>query len=291
MSRVALVSGCSSGIGRAIASALAKAGWSVYAGARSASARQALAEMGCTPVALDVCEEAACRAAVAQAEAENGSIDALVNNAGFGLHGAVEDVSLEDARQQFETNFFSVARLCQLALPAMRAHGHGHIVNMSSMGGRITFPGGAFYHASKHALEAFSDALRFETAGFGVRVVLIEPGPVRSAFGRTGIETLKSGGVDPAYGTLRDSIRAGLRSTFEGAGSEHSSSPEDVAAVCLQALDTREPAPRYVVGAMAETLIDRRRLEGDAAWDAFLESLYAAPGAGDSDPSGKTSSS
>ena len=286
MSRVALVSGCSSGIGRAIAQGMTKTGWRVFAGARSTSDLEALAEAGCTPVALDVCDELQCRAAVEQAQSENGSIDALVNNAGFGLHGAVEDISLDDARVQFETNFFSVARLCQLVLPAMRARGRGHIINMSSMGGQITFPGGAFYHASKHALEAFSDALRFETSGFGIRIVLIEPGPVRSAFGQTGISTIKSHGLEPAYDTLRDSVRAGLKSTFEGPGSELSSSPEDVAAVCLRALDTPDPAPRYVVGVMAETLIEQRHREGDAAWDEFLRSLYALPGAGGSEASG-----
>jgi NAD(P)-dependent dehydrogenase (short-subunit alcohol dehydrogenase family) len=286
MPRVALVSGCSSGIGRAIAHSLARAGWSVYAGGRSVSDRDALAEAGCTAVALDVCDEQQCRNAVDQAQSEKGCIDALVNNAGFGLHGAVEDVPLADARAQFETNFFSVARLCQLALPAMRARRSGHIINMSSMGGRITFPGGAFYHASKHALEAFSDALRFETSGFGVRVVLIEPGPVRSNFGKTGISTLKTEGLDPAYDALRHSIRSGLKSTYEGVGSELSSSPEEIAAVCLRALDTPDPKPRYVVGSMAETLIEQRHREGDTAWDRFLEGLYPLPGTGDSEPSG-----
>ncbi len=286
MPRVALVSGCSSGIGRAISHSMAEAGWSVYAGGRSAPDREALAEAGCIPVALDVCDEQQCETAVAQAQSENGWIDALVNNAGFGLHGAVEDVSLDDARRQFETNFFSIARLCQLVLPAMRARKRGHIINMSSMGGRITFPGGAFYHASKHALEAFSDALRFETSGFGVRIVLIEPGPVRSGFGKTGISTIRKEGLDPAYDALRDSIRSGLKSTYEGAGSELSSTPEEVAAVCLRALDTPDPEPRYVVGGMAETLIEQRHREGDAAWDRFLEGLYALPGAGDSEPSG-----
>jgi len=286
---VALITGCSTGIGRALALALVEAGWRVHAGARSEGAREALERSGCVPVALEVGDDAQCREAVAGAEAETGGIDALVNNAGFGLHGAIEDTPLDAARQQFETNFFSVARLCQLVLPGMRSRGRGHIVNMSSMGGRLTFPGGAFYHASKHALEAFSDALRFETRGFGVRVVLVEPGPVRSAFGQTGMGTLPGGTRAAAYEALHERVRAGLVSTFEGPGSELSVSPEEVAEVCLRALSDPEPASRYVVGAMAETLIEQRRRDDDAAWDSFLESLYPSPGG--SGPSGNTSSS
>jgi NAD(P)-dependent dehydrogenase (short-subunit alcohol dehydrogenase family) len=282
---VALVTGCSSGIGRALALALATEGWSVYAGVRSRSVEGELAELGCTPLALDVCSEEECRVAVERIEAEHGQVDALLNNAGYGLHGALEETSLDDARTQFETNLFSVARLCQLVLPGMRRRGQGHILNMSSMGGRITFPGGAFYHASKHALEAMTDALRYEVAGFGIRVVLIEPGPVRSAFGQTGIASLGEDSGDPAYASLRESIRAGLTSTFAGPGSELSSTPEQVAAVCLRALADPKPAPRYVVGDMAEALIEQRQRDGDAAWDTFLETLYAKPGP-DSEPSG-----
>ncbi|MCH2171989.1 SDR family NAD(P)-dependent oxidoreductase [Myxococcota bacterium] len=290
MKRVALVTGCSGGIGYSIAEALARESWSVYAGSRSPDADGALAEAGCTLVQLDVRDESQCRSAVSRAEAEKGSIDALVNNAGFGLHGAVEDTSLSDARQQFETNFFSIARLCQLVLPAMRASGGGHIINMSSMGGRVTFPGGAFYHASKHALEAFSDALRFETKGFGVNVVIVEPGPVRSAFGSTGIGTMTGSTGEPAYRAFRESIVAGLRSTFQGPGSERSSSPEEVAAVCLHALSEREPASRYVVGEMAELLIEQRFAGGDSAWDEFLEGLYPRPGGDRSGSTGTTDS-
>jgi NAD(P)-dependent dehydrogenase (short-subunit alcohol dehydrogenase family) len=285
MAGVALVTGCGSGIGRALAIGLSTHGWTVYAGTRSESARGELAELGCTPLALDVCSEEQCRVAVGRIEAEQGRIDALLNNAGYGLHGALEEVSLDDARRQFETNLFSAARLCQLVLPGMRRRGRGHILNMSSMGGRITFPGGAFYHASKHALEAMTDALRFEVSGFGIRVILIEPGPVRSAFGETAIESLGEDSGDPAYASLRESIRAGLTSTFSGPGSELSCTPEQVATVCLQALTDPQPEPRYIVGDMAKALIEQRSRDGDAAWDAFLETLYAKPGP-DSEPSG-----
>jgi len=282
---VALVTGCSSGIGRALAGLLSSRGWTVYAGARSRSALDELGAQGCIPLSLDVCSDAQCQAAVSRVETEQGRVDALVNNAGYGLHAALEETSLDDARQQFETNLFAVARLCQLVLPGMRRIGRGHILNMSSMGGRITFPGGAFYHASKHALEAMTDALRFEVSGFGVRVVLVEPGPVRSAFGQTGIDSLGGSSANPAYASLRESIRTGLTSTFRGPGSELSSTPEDVAAVCAEVLEDPDPAPRYIVGDMATTLIERRSRDGDAAWDAFLETLYAKPGP-DSEASG-----
>ena len=278
MSRVALVTGCSGGIGRALADALVAKGWIVYAGARDRASLERLEEAGAVALSLDVCDEADRVAAVRRVAAEQGRLDALVNNAGFGLHGVVEEVALDDARLQFETNFFAVARLCQLVLPGMRERGSGHILNMSSMGGRFSFPGGAYYHASKHALEALSDVLRFEVSGFGIHVVLIEPGPVRSHFGQTGIDSLGRSQGDTVYSELRESIRSGLTSTFEGPGSARSSTPEEVAAVCVEAMEASHPRPRYVVGAMAEALIEQHREEGDEAWDRFLAGLYARPG-------------
>ncbi len=275
--RVALVTGCSSGIGLALAEALVASGWCVYAGSRDPEALALLGSMGARSVRLDVCDAGECEAAVARVLEEEGSLSALVNNAGYGLHGAVECTDLEDVRRQLETNFLGAVRLTQLALPAMRAQGSGTILNMSSMGGRLSFPGGAFYHASKHALEAFSDALRFEVAGFGVRVVVVEPGPVASRFGATGIESLAAA-EGPEYAGLHASIRAGLASTFEGPGGAASSSPEEVARVCVDALESDAPSARLVVGAMAEQLIRRRAETTEAEWDAFLENLYARPG-------------
>lgn len=283
--RVALVTGCSSGIGLALAEALVASGWRVHAGARDADALERLAASGACPLRLDVRRGEECEAAVEHVLAEEGTLSALVNNAGFGLHGAIECTDLEDVRRQLETNFLGAVRLVQRVLPVMRAQRSGTILNMSSMGGRITFPGGAFYHASKHALEAFSDALRFEVAGFGVRVVVVEPGPVASRFGATGIESVPR--ADPAeYEALHESIRAGLRSTFEGPGSERASTPAAVARVCVEALDSEAPRARYVVGEMAEALIDRRAATRDEEWDAFLESLYARPGAAGADDRG-----
>lgn len=275
--RVALVTGCSSGIGLALAESLVASGWHVYAGARDPAALERLASLGARPVRLDVTDPDDCEAVVARVLAEEGALSALVNNAGYGLHGAVECTDLESVRLQLETNLLGTVRLVQLVLPAMRAQRSGTILNMSSMGGRLAFPGGAFYHASKHALEAFSDVLRFEVAGFGVRVVVVEPGPVASRFGATGIDRLRRAEPEE-YRALHESIRAGLTSTFDGPGSERSSTPDEVARICVEALESDVPRTRYVVGDMAAGLIRQRAEMADAEWDGFLENLYARPG-------------
>ena len=170
--RVALVTGCSSGIGQATAAALNQAGFTVWASARRTETLTGLVEAGCRAIQLDVDDEASMVAAIERI----GPIDVLVNNAGYGLYGPVEQVGLTEIRRQFETNVFGLVRLTQLVLPGMRARRCGRILNVSSMGGRTTLPGGGFYHASKYAVEAISDALRIEVRPFGVQVVLIEPG-------------------------------------------------------------------------------------------------------------------
>lgn len=184
-SRAVLITGCSSGIGRACALRLVKAGWPVYATARRPEALSELAEAGCETLALDVTDEASMQAAVQQIEAEHGAVGVLVNNAGYSQSGAVESVPFEKIRAQFETNVFGLLRLTQLALPGMRRQGWGKIVLMGSMGGKLVFPGGGVYHATKYALEALADALRFEVEGFGIDVALIEPGLIRTEFSNT----------------------------------------------------------------------------------------------------------
>ena len=167
-SKAVLVTGCSSGIGRATAERLARSGWTVYATARRVEAIAGLESAGCRLLALDVNDEASMRAAVAAIEAEHGAVGVLINNAGYSQSGAVESVAMEDVRRQFETNVFGLVQLTQLVLPKMRAQRWGKVVNVSSMGANFTFPGGGFYHATKYALEAISDALRFEVRAFGV---------------------------------------------------------------------------------------------------------------------------
>ena len=189
-----LITGCSSGIGRATALSLHEAGLTVYASARNVESLADLADMGIQTLRLDVTDEESMAAAVTAVEADAGSVGVLINNAGYGLYGPVEQQPMSEVRRQFETNFFGLVRLTQLVLPGMRRARRGRIVNVSSMGGRTTLPGGAFYHASKHAVEAFSDALRMEVAQFGIDVVLIEPGPVKTPWNDVAAASMSTAG-------------------------------------------------------------------------------------------------
>ena len=182
-----LITGCSTGIGRATAERLAKRGLTVYATARRPESIEDLKAAGCRTLALDVTDEDSMRAAVAAVEEAEGAVAALVNNAGYSQSGAVETIPMDELRRQFETNVFGLVRMCQLVLPGMRKAGRGRIVNLSSMGGKVVFPGGGAYHGTKFAVEAISDALRFEVRGFGVDVTIIEPGLIKTSFGETAV--------------------------------------------------------------------------------------------------------
>jgi NAD(P)-dependent dehydrogenase (short-subunit alcohol dehydrogenase family) len=273
--RAALVTGCSSGIGRATALTLADRGFTVYATARRPETLADLAARGLRILALDVTDEDSMVAAVRAVETEHGHVEVLVNNAGYALQGPVEDTSMEAVRAQFETNVFGLVRLTQLALPAMRAAGRGRIINVGSMGGRFTFPGGGFYHASKHAVEALSDALRLEVAPFGVRVVLVQPGPVRSAFVDAAVDTVASG--EGPYAEFRQALVDRYREAYDGRASNLEVSPEKVADVIAGAATASHPRARYAVGAMARTLITTRRLLPDVAWDRVVRSVWPTP--------------
>jgi NAD(P)-dependent dehydrogenase (short-subunit alcohol dehydrogenase family) len=199
VSKAVLVTGCSSGIGRATAERLARRGWTVSASARQRESIKDLADAGCKLLTLDVADEASRRAAIAEVEGAEGVVGALVNNAGFSLGGPVEEVPLDEWHRQFETNLFGMIHLIQLALPGMRRQRWGRIANVSSVGGRLTFPGAGAYHASKHAVEAMSDALRYEVKPFGVRVSVIEPGLIKTKFGDTAVSTAAERGGDGPY--------------------------------------------------------------------------------------------
>lgn len=267
--RVALVTGASSGMGKEIAKQLIKDGYHVYAAARNVDRMIDLADLGATPIAMDISKEADIVAAVRKISAEVGGIDVLVNNAGFGLYGAVEDISLEEARYQFEVNLFGVARLTQLLLPEMRKRRRGQIVNISSMGGKIYTPLGAWYHATKHALEGWSDCLRLELAPFGLDVIIIEPGLIETGFGDVvtgGIQSRSGGG---AYALLTEAVVQSTRGAYgQGRGTPSSK----VAAVISKALKARSPKTRYVVGKYAKPMIALRRWLGDRAFDRIIMS-------------------
>jgi NADP-dependent 3-hydroxy acid dehydrogenase YdfG len=277
-----LITGCSSGIGHQTASRLAAKGWTVYATARQPERIADLADRGCMTLALDVADEASMRDAVAAVESEHGAVGALVNNAGYSQSGALETLPMERIRAQFETNVFGLVRMCQLVLPAMRRKGHGTIVNISSMGGKLTFPGGGAYHATKHAVEALSDALRWEVRGFGVRVVVIEPGLITTRFGETAAGSLSEADApdtaDDPYAAFNAAVGSATVGVYEGPMARLGAGPDAVAKVIERAISSANPRPRYRVTASARLALAQRRLLPDRAWDAVLRSQFPSPG-------------
>jgi NAD(P)-dependent dehydrogenase (short-subunit alcohol dehydrogenase family) len=278
-SKAVLITGCSSGIGRATAEQLAAGGWTVYATARDPASIEDLAGKGCRLLALDVCDEESMQAAVAEVEAEEGAVGVLVNNAGYSQSGAIEDVPMELVRRQFETNVFGLVRMCQLVLPGMRRQRFGKIVNVSSMGGRLTFPGGGFYHATKHAVEAISDALRFEVRRFGIDVVVVEPGLIRTRFGETAAGSIAgTGDGGSAYAGFNAAVAKATRDAYDGPFGKLGGGPETVARAIAKAISTRRPRTRYPVTASARMILFQRRLLSDRMWDRFLGTQFPRPG-------------
>ncbi|MDX1877764.1 oxidoreductase [Mycolicibacterium sp. 141076] len=275
---VVLITGCSSGIGEATAADLVAHGHTVYATARRPETLKALAGKGCHTLALDVTNEESMAAAVAAVEDEAGSIDVLVNNAGYSQSGAVESIPLDNIRKQFETNVFGLIRMSQLVLPGMRTAGSGRIINIGSMGGKLTFPGGGIYHATKYAVEAISDAMRFEVQGFGVQIVLIEPGLITTGFADTAVGSV-DGLNDGPYaefnsrvGTVTADIYAGSIAKFLGGN------PDSVAEVVRKAIEAKRPKARYTVTPSATLSILQRQLTPDKFWDLAMRTQFPVPG-------------
>lgn len=266
-----LITGCSSGIGRATAQHLAEAGYLVYATARRPATLEGLAEAGARTLALDVTDEESMTTAVKTVEQEHGQVGILINNAGYGAYGPVEEVSIADARREFETNVFGLGRMCQLVLPGMRKAGRGRIVNISSMGGRITFPAGGWYHASKYAVEALSDALRMEVAGFGVKVVLVEPGLIRTEFGSVASGGLTGAGADGPYARLRTAADAVTEQNYR---SRLAAGPDVVARTVRRAMESAHPRARYLVTPAARVFVQTKRFGGDRVWDTLARRSF-----------------
>jgi NAD(P)-dependent dehydrogenase (short-subunit alcohol dehydrogenase family) len=277
-SKAVLITGCSTGIGRATALRLVAAGHPVYATARRPETLTDLETAGCNVLACDVTDEASMRAAVEAVEKSAGAVGALVNNAGYGSEGPVEEVPMEEVRRQFETNVFGLARMCQLVLPGMRRQGFGRIVNISSMGGRMTLPGGGFYHATKYAVEALSDALRFEVRGFGVDVVVIEPGAIKTEFGNTAIDKIDaSAASDSPYAKFREVLKEQIRGFYEGPMAALAAEADAVAKTIETAITARRPRTRYVITAGAHMMIGMRRVLPDRGWDAAMRTMLPTP--------------
>jgi NAD(P)-dependent dehydrogenase (short-subunit alcohol dehydrogenase family) len=278
VSKAVLITGCSSGIGWATAKYLSDGGWRVYATARNVEKIAPLEESGCRLLAIDVTDENSMASAVEEVEREEGAVGALVNNAGYSQSGAVEAVPMEKVRAQFETNVFGLVRMCQLVLPGMRRQGYGRIVNLSSMGGKLTFPGAGFYHASKYAVEAVSDALRYEVEGFGIKVSIIEPGLIRTGFADAAVGSMDNEDDGPYAGFDEAVARATTENYEKGPISRLAGEPEAVAQAIEQAISARSPRSRYAVTPSAHLLIGLRRLLPDGAWDATLRTTYPQPG-------------
>jgi NAD(P)-dependent dehydrogenase (short-subunit alcohol dehydrogenase family) len=279
-SRAVLITGCSSGIGRATAAYLAGKGWTVYATARRVDTLDDLRAQGCRTLALDVTDEASRAAAVAAVEEVEGAVGVLINNAGYSQSGAVESVPDERVRAQFDTNVFGLLAMCRAVLPQMRAERWGKIVNVSSMGGRFTFPGGGVYHASKYAVEALSDALRFEVKGFGIDVIVIEPGIIRTQFGATAVREIDAATRDSdPYAEFNRAVAQSTADVYEqGPLAKLGGPPEAVAKKIEAAITARRPRPRYTVTPSARVLISGHSLLGSRGWDALLGGQFPRPG-------------
>jgi NAD(P)-dependent dehydrogenase (short-subunit alcohol dehydrogenase family) len=227
---------------------------------------------------LDVTDETSRAAAVATIEEREGAVGVLVNNAGYSQSGAIETVPLNDVRRQFETNVFGLARMCQLVLPGMRAQRFGKIVNVSSMGGKLVFPGGGYYHATKFAVEAISDALRFEVGGFGVDVIVIEPGLIRTQFAETAAISLAGEHDDDAYTAFDAGVGAATMGAYERGGmGRFGGEPDDVAKAIERAIGARRLRTRYPVTASARMIMVARRVLTDRAWDAMVGRAFPRP--------------
>jgi len=284
--KVVLITGCSSGIGEATARHLCGRGWKVYATARRVQSIEHLRDAGCETLALDVCDEQSMAAAVEVVQDAHGAVGVLINNAGYSQSGAIETVPMSDVQRQFQTNVFGLIRMSQLVLGQMRAAGFGKIVNISSMGANFTFPGGGLYHSSKYAIEAISDALRFEVRGFGVDVIVIQPGLIHTRFGEaasSSMDTLgsaaESGREGDPYAAFNASVAKATREVYENPlMARFGGPPAAVAKKIERAITARRPKTRYRVTASAPLLIAQRKLMSDRLWDRMMASQFPRPG-------------
>jgi len=267
MTKTVLVTGASAGIGKATAILLAQNGYNVYGAARRTEKMQDLKSYGIKPIALDVTKDESVTACVEQIFKEAGSIDILVNNAGFGSYGAIEDVTMQDAKYQLEVNVFGAMHLTQLVLPKMRQNNYGKIVNISSVGGKIAFPFGGWYHASKFAIEALSDALRVEVKEFGIDVIVVEPGGTKSEWGAIALESLVRVSGKSAYGRLATAVQ---KSFTQMAGNVPE--PIVIAELIQKGIEAKSPQTRYVGGYMAKPMLLLRKILSDKMLERIIMS-------------------
>ena len=262
-----LITGASAGIGKATAKRLLEAGYTVYATARRVEQMRDLEDLGAIALKMDVSKEEELVACVEGINEVEGGVDILVNNAGFGLYGPMEDIPLDDARYQFEVNLFGLARLTQLVLPYMRKQHAGKIVNVSSIGGKMHAPLGSWYIATKHALEGWSDCLRFELKGFGIDVIIIEPGLIRTEFGSVAFAPMVERSTNSPYSDIVNGMTKGMDS-YEGG-----SQPSVIADTILKAVSARRPKTRYAAGQYAKAALLLRKLVSDRMFDRIIDRM------------------
>lgn len=268
--KIALVTGASSGIGKEIAKRLLKDGLTVYVAARRVEKMQELETLGATAIKMDITKEDDVSNAVRKIQDDCGGVDVLVNNAGYAIYGAMEDITIDEARRQFEVNLFGLARLTQLVLPSMRSRRSGKIINISSMGGKIYMPLGSWYHATKHALEGWSDCLRLELSPFNIDVVIIEPGIIKTEFGDVMMTPMLERSENSAYFEMVKGLEKATKESYE---SGQSSPPSVIADVVSKAVKARKPKTRYAAGKFAKLLIFIRKWLGDRIFDKIVLSL------------------
>ncbi len=267
--KIILITGASSGIGKATALQLIKEGHTVYGAARRVEKMQELVEAGGHAIAMDITDEAQVKTGVQKVMDEQGRIDVLINNAGYGLYGAVEDIPLDDARRQFEVNIFGLASITKEVLPHMRQQKSGQIINMSSMGGKMYTPLGAWYHATKHALEGWSDSLRLELKAFNIDVVVIEPGVIATEFGDVMYEPMLEYSGNGAYADLANALAKATKATYEPSSA---SPPSVISDAISQAIKSDNPKTRYRVGKFAKPMVWIRNFLGDRIFDRAVMS-------------------
>lgn len=270
MSKVALVTGASAGIGKATAAQLLKDGHTVYVAARRLEQMDDLKDKGAIPVRMDITKEEDIQNTLDTIQQAHGGVDILVNNAGYGSYGAMEDTEIYDARYQFEVNLFGLARLTQLVLPHMRENRYGKIINISSIGGKIYTPLGSWYHATKHALEGWSDCLRLEVKPFGIHVVIIEPGAILTEFGDVAVGPMKERSGNTVYAPMVQKNMEMMEQVYKN---NVGSSPQVIADVISTAVKSANPKTRYAKGKYAWTLLFLRRWTSDRMFDWICSNL------------------
>lgn len=271
--KTVLITGASAGIGKETATQLASEGYIVYAAARRIEKMDDLKALGCIPLSMDISKEADVVAVVDRIREEQGGVDILINNAGFGMQGSVEETTLEDARYQFDVNLFGLARLTQLVLPFMREQRFGKIINVSSVGGKIYAPLGGWYHATKHALEGWSDCLRTEVKQFGIDVVIVEPGAIATEFNDVFVGPMLERSGDGPYGELAHGM-ANLARDME-ARPNGSSPPSVIAKTIVKAINARRPKTRYAAGKLAKPILFARHWVSDRMFDRIIGSMVS----------------